>query len=173
MSLVVEELSTGVLVDLVAPRNELDYFDTRSVVLDRKVTAAEAFGTIATRPNVLFDLAFKIRDGISSLFGVQKIGGFSKKVPSEPLRVGDAWDFFVIENVSDEILSLSARDVHLDVLTCVSVKGREVTITSSVVVHNAFGRLYMVPVGIAHKVIVSNGLAYLRKKIALGDTSQP
>ena len=63
-------------------------------------------------------------------------------------------DFFLVEHVSDDVLSLSERDTHLDVLTCISVSGHELTITSSVQIHNTFGRLYMLPVAPAHKLIV-------------------
>ncbi|WP_368733762.1 DUF2867 domain-containing protein, partial [Glutamicibacter soli] len=84
---------------------------------------------------------------------MKKIGGFSA-VPRSSIQVGEHLDFFLVEHVAPDILVLTERDRHLDVMTCISTLGNSVTITSSVVTHNAFGRAYMVPVGPAHRLIV-------------------
>ncbi|WP_424966521.1 DUF2867 domain-containing protein [Dinoroseobacter sp. S375] len=146
---------------LLAPVEELDYFDTRAILLPRPVTPLEAWNLTTERPLPLLPLAFRIRDAICAPFGVAPIGGFSGTRSSE-VAVGDQLDFFLVEHVSDTCLCLTARDRHLDVLTCLSCKGRSLAITSSVRTHNAFGRLYMLPVGPAHKLIVSR----LLKRVA-------
>lgn len=115
-------------------------------------------------PLPLMSLAFKIRDAVSARFGVKRIGGFSK-VRQTSVSVGDKLDFFVLEYVAPNVLVLTERDTHLDVMTCISVNDTEVAITSSVVVHNTFGRLYMIPVGIAHRVIVRSTLKRLRSAV--------
>lgn len=53
-------------------------------------------------------------------------------------------------------------------MICLSINARVVTITSSVVTHNAFGRAYMVPVGPAHKVIIQRNLRQLQRALAEG-----
>ena len=72
------------------------------------------------------------------------------------------------ENVwrpAPDMLVLTERDRHLDVMICLSISERVFTITSSVVTHNAFGRAYMVPVGQVHKLIVNSDLKRLKRTL--------
>jgi len=62
-------------------------------------------------------------------------------------------------------LVLTERDKHLDVMTCIATQGPLVTITSSVKVHNWFGRAYMVPVGLAHRRIVRGLLRRVSRSV--------
>lgn len=110
-------------------------------------------------------LAFRTRDRISALFGVQRIGGFSGK-RLESVQAGDRLDFFVVEHSAPDSLVMTNRDRHLDVMICVSTADRLLTVTASVVTHNAFGRLYMVPVGLAHRLIVGRDLRRLQRRLA-------
>lgn len=148
-------------IQTLAPPNELDFFDTQSVELNRPVSALEAWGLIMSRPSIVLKWAFRIRDAISSLFGVKKIGGFSPVAPSS-IAVGDKIDFFLVEYATNDVLTLSERDRHLDVLTCISTTGNKLSITSSVMTHNTFGRAYMLPVGPAHKLIVRSFLKRIK-----------
>lgn len=138
---------------LVAPRDSLAYHDTQSATLHRPMTALEVWNRIMAEPLPGLKLAFRIRDAISARFGVARIGGFSGALRQE-VRPGDRLDFFLVEAVSAEQLVLTARDRHLDVMISVDVAGRRVTITASVITHNAFGRAYMIPVAPAHRLIV-------------------
>lgn len=146
-------------------RARLDYFDSQSVTLPRALPPLEAWNQIMARPQPLMAIAFRLRDAISSKFGVKRIGGFTGK-RHESVKVGDRLDFFLVEHVSAEALVLTERDRHLDVMTCVSTRGQVLTITSSVKTHNTFGRVYMIPVGVAHKIIVRNMLRRLEKTLA-------
>ncbi|MEP4198470.1 MAG: DUF2867 domain-containing protein [Aliishimia sp.] len=154
----------GTCIHTLAPPAKLDFFDTQTVTLPRPITPLEAWRLIAARPIPLLKLAFRVRDMISSRFGVKQIGGFSTNVP-DAVNVGDMLDFFLVEHVSDNVLTLSERDRHLDVLTCVSSQSHELTITSSVRTHNTFGRAYMIPVAPAHKLLVRAMLRRLRKEL--------
>lgn len=154
----------AVQVELIAPRSELAYFDQRSAVLSRAVTPLEAWRLIMADPLPLLGTAFKVRDTVSGWFGVKPIGGFSGTTPAF-VQTGDKLDFFTVETLSDTVLSLSSRDRHLDVLTCVTCAETTLTITSSVKVHNWFGRLYMLPVGPAHKLIVRTMLRRLDRSL--------
>ena len=158
--------ATGVL----APMAELDYYDSQSVELSRAVTPLEAWNRIMTHPMPLMSAAFRVRDVISALFGVKRVGGFSGE-RAESVKVGDHLDFFLVEGISSDALILSARDRHLDVMTALSVAGRRVTITASVVTHNAFGRAYMLPVGPAHRLIVWGMLKRLKAAADRGETT--
>ncbi|MDZ4395913.1 DUF2867 domain-containing protein [Cypionkella sp.] len=147
---------------LIAPRAELTYLDSQSVELPAPITALQAWRLVMAKPLPGLGLAFKLRDAISARFGVARIGGFSGAVGNAP-QVGDHLDFFLIEHIDDQTLSLTARDRHLDVMTCITVEGARLAITASVVTHNWFGRLYMLPVAPAHRLIVWAMLRRLRR----------
>ncbi len=144
--------------------DELDYFDTQSADLSRELTPLQAWNAIMEDPQPLLRLAFKVRDAVSSRFGVKRIGGFSGEA-SQSVDVGQYLDFFLVEFSDADSLVLTERDRHLDVMTCISTKGPTVSITSSVLVHNWFGHAYMIPVGIAHRWIVRGMLRRLRLKM--------
>ncbi len=153
-----------VQIELVAAREKLNFFDQQSVELPHSMTALEAWNHIMADPLPFMGLAFKVRDAIAARFGVKRIGGFSGKKAGF-VQVGDKLDFFLVETLTDKVLSLSERDKHLDVLTCVTCVENTLTITSSVKVHNRFGRLYMLPVAPAHRLIVRVMLRRLSRKL--------
>lgn len=155
---------TRASIHTLRPLPELDYHDSRSVLLPVQITALQAWNLMTAGQGPLMRLAFRARDGVSSLFGVKRIGGFSG-TRREAVQAGDYLDFFLVEHSAPEVLVLTERDRHLDVMTCVSMADRVLTITSSVVIHNTFGRLYMLPVGPAHKLIVNSYLKRLRHKL--------
>ncbi|WP_428697468.1 DUF2867 domain-containing protein [Stappia sp.] len=152
---------------LVAPESELAFLHARSVTLDRPVTALEGWNLIRSGPSPLLAAAMRVRDAISGSFGVAPISGFSgaRRTSVAP---GERLDFFLVEHASDTDLVLSVRDRHLDVMTWLSAQERTYRVTSSVKVHNLFGRLYMVPVALAHRMIVAADLRRLEKMTATG-----
>ncbi len=138
----------------------LDFYDRAELTLPEPISALEVWNRIMARPQPVMALAFRIRDAISARFGVRRIGGFSG-IPRTEVAVGDRLDFFLVERAGPDLLVLTERDRHLDVMTCISTAGRQVAITSSVITHNLFGRLYMIPVGPAHRLIVRRMLRRL------------
>lgn len=148
-------LDTGLPQDvcLIGPAEMLDFLDCQSVLLPAPITAVEAWRRIMARPLPGLALAFWLRDWISTRFGVARIGGFSGAAVGQ-VQVGDRLDFFTVEAIGPDLLALTARDRHLDVMTCVNVAGRRLSITGSVITHNRFGRAYMLPVAPAHRLIV-------------------
>lgn len=151
-------------IRILEPLPELYYYDRQDTGLPRKMTALEAWNTIMSEPQPVLKVAFQIRDAVSSAFGVKRIGGFSGEEVGF-VSVGDKLDFFLVEYIDDECLVLTERDRHLDVMTCVSTEGGRLSVTSSVCVHNLFGRAYMIPVGIAHRWIVRSMLRRLRRQV--------
>ncbi|MFW0754516.1 DUF2867 domain-containing protein [Pseudomonas sp. H11T01] len=144
--------------------SDLDYYDSRSVPLPVEITALDAWNIMTAEPGLLMRLAFRTRDAISSLFGVKRIGGFSG-ARRETVHADEQLDFFLVEHSAPDMLVLTERDRHLDVMICLSITDRVFTITSSVVTHNVFGRIYMLPVGLAHKLIVNSDLRRLKRKL--------
>jgi hypothetical protein len=138
---------------LVAARAQLAYMDCQSVRLPQPITSLQAWRQVMAQPLPGMKTAFWLRDAISAHFGVARIGGFSGAVADAP-QVGDKLDFFLIAHLSDTVLTLTARDRHLDVMICITTDADRLAITSSVVTHNWFGRAYMMPVGPAHRLIV-------------------
>lgn len=151
-------------IRILEPVSNLSYFDTQSAVLSFEISPLDAWNIMTARAQPLLKAAFRVRDAVSSLFGVKKIGGFSGR-KYENVNVGDHLDFFLVEYTDEECLVLTERDRHLDVMTCISTQGTSVTVTSSVRVHNVFGHLYMIPVGIAHRLIVRRMLNRLQKDV--------
>ena len=109
------------------------------------------------RPLPLMALAFRLRDAVSARFGVRPIGGFSG-ARRQAVKVGERLDFFLVEHAAPQVLVLTERDRHLDVMTCITTSGGELAITSSVITHNRYGRIYMWPVAPAHRLIVRHML---------------
>ena len=149
---------------ILKPLEQLDYYDVRAINLPVAIKPLEAWNLIMRTTPVWLRYAFTIRDAISARFGVKRIGGFSGK-QQDQVQTGDYLDFFLVEVVEPDALVLTARDKHLDVMTCISTHGPRLTITSSVVTHNAFGKAYMLPVGPAHKMIVDHMLRSVRKAL--------
>lgn len=153
---------------LLAPATECSFVHLARTTVPVSLDALGAWNAVMAQPLPLMGLAFRLRDAISARFGVRKIGGFST-APRHSAQAGEYLDFFLVEEITPTRLLLSERDRHLDVLTCVTAtpcpEGTEIAITSSVKPHNTFGRLYMVPVGPAHKLIVRVMLARLRKTL--------
>lgn len=142
---------------LLAPAPVCRFCHVARVVVPARLDALGAWNAVMARPLPGMGLAMALRDRVSGWFGVARIHGFSGQ-RREQVRAGERLDFFLVEEARPERLLLSARDRHLDVLTCVTAQpvagGTEVAITSSVVTHNRFGRVYMWPVGPAHRLIV-------------------
>lgn len=157
-------IDVGEGVFLLAPAATLDYFDQQSVLLSRPVTPLEAWNIIMAHPQPVLRAAFRIRDFVSSKFGVKRLGGFSG-ARAETVQLGDRLDFFLVEKITDTSLVLTERDRHLDVMTCVTATGPRLSITSSVITHNTFGKAYMLPVGPAHKLIVHTMFRRLQRAV--------
>lgn len=149
--------------------SDLDFYHRRSVLLPVETTTLDAWNFMRAKPGLVMRLAFRTRDAISSLFGVKRIGGFSG-ARREVLQAGEKLDFFLVEHSAPDLLVLRVRDRHLDVMICLSITDRVFTITSSVVTHNVFGRLYMLPVGLVHRLLVHRDLERLKRETGAAET---
>ncbi|KAJ55108.1 hypothetical protein ACMU_15240 [Actibacterium mucosum KCTC 23349] len=150
---------------ILGPMGSLDYFDQQSINLPRAVTPLDVWNLAIADPPSWLRVAFRIRDAISSLFGVQGAGGFSG-ARFDAVKAGDRMDFFLVEHVAQDVLVMTANDKHLDVMISISTHGKTVDVTASVKNHNTFGRAYMVPVGIAHRWIVRDTLKRLKARVS-------
>lgn len=149
-------------IRVLGPVSGLNYYDTQTVALPDALSPLEAWNAIMAHPQPFLRTAFKIRDAVSSKFGVKRIGGFSGE-RKDHVSIGEYLDFFLVEYTDENSLVLTERDRHLDVMTCVSIEAATVSVTSSVRVHNLFGHIYMIPVGLAHRWIVRGMLKRLKQ----------
>ncbi len=144
-------------IHLIAPASELNFLDSQTIMLSKSISPLEAWALITSKSPAILKFAFKTRDIISNMFGVKSISGFKTSVP-KTVKIGDKLDFFLVEHVDENTLSLTERDKHLDTMTCITTTPTSLTITSSVIIHNFFGKIYMLPVAPAHKIIVRSML---------------
>lgn len=152
---------------LIAAPADLDFLHSDSVPLNAPLTALQAYCAMTSHTPAWLAGAFRLRDFISRRFNVADIQGFTPRSPEHVPKVGERLDFFTVEGISDQQLVLTSRDTHLAVMVCMdstvgSESGQRLNVTTSVQCFNAFGRLYMLPVGLAHGPIVRRMLANIR-----------
>ncbi len=103
-----------------------------------------------------------LRNSIVALFGLKNLGGIAQIDPhkrSSDYQAGDHVGIFTLISNSDNEVLLGDSDKHLNVVVSVHKRvdsihgGAIITVTTVVHVHNWLGRLYMIPVTPAHKVI--------------------
>lgn len=154
---------------LVGHMSNLNFLHVDCTPLNDRLTAFEAYCIMTKDISLPLRGAFFVRDKISRLFSVQEIRGFSRNRTKSAPSVGGRLDFFTVERSEDHQLVLSSRDRHLAVMVSVDIvpradcataigHARSMHVTTSVETYNTFGRLYMVPVAVAHRHIVRNML---------------
>ena len=102
-----------------------------------------------------------LRNRIVSLLGLKNLGGLSQIDPGKPesaYLVGDRVGIFTLISRSANEVLLGDRDKHLNVVVSVHQQVNAggaawVTVTTVVHVNNWLGRLYMIPVAPAHRLI--------------------
>ncbi|MGN8261006.1 DUF2867 domain-containing protein [Pseudomonas sp. SMSB3] len=146
---------------LVAAQADLDFLYSDSVLLTAPMTALQAYCAMTSDVPGWLAKAFRIRNTISRRLNVANIHGFTRRDPAHVPAVGEHLDFFTVEAISDQQLVLTSRDTHLAVMVCMDVCGHSLSVTTSVLCFNIFGRLYMLPVGMVHGLIIKNMLAKL------------
>ncbi|CDG20026.1 KLLA0F24948p [Xenorhabdus poinarii G6] len=151
---------------LLDKKDNLGYYSQQKVFIKNKMTALDVYCQMTQKIPLWLRLSFAIRDKISRLAGVGKIRGFSGGSLNTELHVGSYVDFFKIVRISDDEICLLSKDIHLTVLISLNVfpdnhhKGGYIaTVTASVITHNFFGKVYMIPVSLTHGSIVRGMLS--------------
>jgi hypothetical protein len=128
---------------------------------DSSSTALAIYLKAISRTPAWIEGAMSIRNRVVSFVGIKDIGGFKsfdKSKPAADYRVGDRVGVFTLQSMSDEEVVLADCDKHLDAKISARKTGTAdrptVTVSTVVHVHNALGRLYLVPVVPAHRIIV-------------------
>ncbi len=143
---------------IICSEEDIYYYHNYQIKINAKLSAYQVYCHMTSNPPWGLSLAFKIRDKISTIFGVKQIDGFKNKTESQ-VQVNDHLDFFLVEHITDSELALTSRDVHLSVMVFIKISEISsrlnlLSITTSVKIHNGFGKAYMLPVGLVHGIIV-------------------
>ncbi|AOM39865.1 DUF2867 domain-containing protein [Xenorhabdus hominickii] len=154
---------------LLDKKDKLDYYSQQKAFIGNKVTALDVYNKMTQEIPLWLRISFTIRDKISSLSDVKKIHGFSGNNLKETPRDGSYIDFFKIERISDDEMCLLSKDIHLTVLLSLNVFSNNdnggdyiITVTASVITHNFFGKMYMIPVSLTHDIIVRSMLSKVK-----------
>ena len=120
------------------------------------------FLRVAKRTPRWIDGLMTIRNRVVGYFGLKNLGGLSQIHPTKTSAeyvAGDRVGIFTLISKTDDEVLLGDDDNHLKVVVSVhkgtGSSGQEPVVTVTTVVHvkNWLGRLYMVPVAPAHRVI--------------------
>ncbi|WP_336152095.1 DUF2867 domain-containing protein, partial [Acinetobacter sp. 99] len=89
-------------------------------------------------------------------------------VKPENVQINEKLDFFDVVKITDKELYLQSTDKHLSVLVALQLQEHneqenELTVTTSVITYNLFGKIYMLPVSLVHDLIVKNSLKNLNQ----------
>lgn len=165
---------------IIAPKETLDFYDIQTTSLNDAITPYQAYLLMTNNPPIWLKTAFYLRDIISKFGNVQPINGFIDKNSEKIPAIGEKVDFFDVVEINDQQLILQATDRHLSVMMAFikttntnptnsnSINTNTIntrttdsaqatlTLVGSVKTHNLFGKLYMLPVAPAHKLIVKS-----------------
>ena len=135
--------------------------------------ALDQFLRVAKKTPAWIDRLMRIRNRVVGWFGLKNLGGIAQIDPSVTASDYQAGDhvgiFTLISNAANEVL-LGDSDKHLNVIVSVHkqadlVNGDAIiTVTTVVHVHNWLGRLYMIPVAPAHKIIARSMVRAIGKR---------
>ncbi len=146
---------------LHAMLGDADFFDAYTAPLrDGSLTPVEIFlRTARATPSWVTSL-MSLRNWIVRRLGLKDVGAMSGATgkPAEAYKIGDRIGIFSIFGTSETELLLGIDDSHLDVRVSIlklQTGGlRRYAVSTVVKVHNRLGRIYMVPVGRIHPLVV-------------------
>jgi hypothetical protein len=139
-----------------------DAFETD--LTDGGLSAAEIAVRVLRGTPDWVEALLEVRNRAVSLVGLRDTGrmGAVDGRPSEAYRVGDRLSLFEVLSAEEDELVLGADDRHLDARISFLKRRRDgrwrYAISSWVRTRNALGRLYMVPVGRIHPLVVRQAM---------------
>ena len=108
------------------------------------------------------DRAMDLRNAVVSRVGLKDLGRLRPGPAAEQAYiVGDRVGIFTLQQLSEDEVVMTDADRHLDVwVSLLKLRAeRKIVVSTVVQVHNALGRLYMLPVAPVHRLIVPAMLA--------------
>ena len=131
----------------------------------------ELYLSVVSRTPHWIDFLMGVRNKIVALLGLKDMGplsGIDLQKPASAYRIGDQAGIFKILALHEHEVILGETDKHLDVKISVTKQektGRTVASVATVVhVHNLMGRIYMLFVTPAHRIIAPATVSKLTPK---------
>lgn len=152
---------------LAAELGDSDYYDCYELGVDDGGRSAMQIylDVVADTPGWV-EALMTARNRIVSLAGLKnlgQLGGFDASRPADSYRPGDRVGIFTLLYLSEEEIVLGDSDKHLKVKVSVRKQNKNerhsIAVSTVVHIHNTLGRLYMLFVAPAHRVIVPAVLA--------------
>jgi hypothetical protein len=165
MNHIVEEIPIPADCSLQARAHTADFADAFTVRIPRSdLTATQIYAALANHTPAWVDSLMAVRNQVVRLFGLKHLGSLadvSRDLPSgaeHSLQVGQRMGLFSFVSATPSELVVEDADKHLTVQlsilkNAVDDQFDRLTLTTVVHIRNTLGRLYMLPVGPAHKLI--------------------
>lgn len=137
------------------------FHDCYTISLPRDARSPMAlYLSVVSRTPRWIDFLMGVRNWVVARLGLKDMGalsGIDRDKPADAYRIGDQAGIFKLQELHPQEVILGETDKHLDVRISVvkqdTPTGTDVSVSTVVHVHNWLGRLYMLFVTPAHKVI--------------------
>ncbi len=116
-------------------------------------SALQAYRDMAATVPGWFDGLMALRNGGMRLLGMKDLGPLRAVQDSVDPRPGERLGIFTVQQCTPDAIVLEDDDRHLRVQLALQWRGDLLEIATVVHTHNAFGRLYMLPVAPVHRWI--------------------
>lgn len=117
-------------------------------------TALQAYRDMAATIPAWFDGLMALRNRGMALLGMKDLGSLRAVQAVATPRPGQRLGIFTLQSLDDDAIVLEDDDRHLRVQLALQWQGDLLEVATVVHTHNAFGRVYMLPVAPVHRLIV-------------------
>ncbi|KUP02260.1 hypothetical protein AR274_17460 [Stenotrophomonas maltophilia] len=117
-------------------------------------SALQAYRDMAASIPGWFDGLMALRNHGMRLLGMKHLGSLRAVHDTDDPAAGQRLDIFTLQSLDDDAIVLEDDDRHLRVQLALQWQGDVLEVVTVVHTHNAFGRLYMLPVAPVHRLIV-------------------
>ena len=117
-------------------------------------SALQAYRDMATTIPGWFDGLMALRNRGMRLLGMKDLGSLRAVQETAAPQPGQRLGIFTLQALDDDAIVLEDNDRHLRVQLALQWQGDVLEVATVVHTHNAFGRVYMLPVAPVHRLIV-------------------
>ncbi|MBH1579501.1 DUF2867 domain-containing protein [Stenotrophomonas maltophilia] len=117
-------------------------------------SALQAYRDMAASIPGWFDGLMALRNHGMRLLGMKHLGSLRAVQDTNDPAAGQRLGIFTLQSLDDDAIVLEDDDRHLRVQLALQWQGDVLEVVTVVHTHNAFGRLYMLPVAPVHRLIV-------------------
>ncbi|AWH54605.1 DUF2867 domain-containing protein [Stenotrophomonas sp. ESTM1D_MKCIP4_1] len=117
-------------------------------------SALQAYRDMAATIPGWFDGLMALRNRGMRLLGMKDLGSLRAVQDTPAPRAGQRLGIFTLQSLDEDAIVLEDNDRHLRVQLALQWQGDVLEVATVVHTHNAFGRIYMLPVAPMHRWIV-------------------